>query len=70
MLKKTFLSLIVLLVMAWPSPSHAYLDPATGSMLIQFLLGGIVAVGVTVKLYWEKVRGLWQKKGLKKYSSE
>lgn len=35
---------------------HAYLDPGTGSMLLQVILGGIAAVGVAVKLYWHKLR--------------
>jgi len=35
---------------------HAYLDPGTGSMMLQVILGGIAAVGVAVKLYWHKLR--------------
>lgn len=34
----------------------AYLDPGTGSMLLQVILGGIAAVGVAIKLYWHKLR--------------
>jgi amino acid permease len=34
----------------------AYLDPGTGSMLLQVILGGIAAVGVALKLYWHKLR--------------
>ena len=36
--------------------AEAYLDPGTGSMLLQVILGGIAAVGVAVKLYWHKLR--------------
>lgn len=36
--------------------SEAYLDPGTGSMLLQVILGGIAAVGVAIKLYWHKLR--------------
>jgi hypothetical protein len=36
--------------------THAYLDPGTGSMLLQVILGGIAAVGVAIKLYWHKLR--------------
>ncbi|MBN07608.1 MAG: hypothetical protein CMM45_07240 [Rhodospirillaceae bacterium] len=66
MIKKAIPLLTLLLVMFWPSASQAYLDPATGSMLIQLLVGGAVAIGVTLKMYWEKVRFFWQKKVLKK----
>jgi len=34
----------------------AYLDPGTGSMLLQVILGGIAAVAVAFKLYWHKLR--------------
>jgi hypothetical protein len=34
----------------------AYLDPGTGSMMLQVILGGIAAVGVAIKLYWHKLR--------------
>jgi hypothetical protein len=33
----------------------AYLDPGTGSMLVQLLVGGVAAVGVTVRLYWDRI---------------
>ena len=33
----------------------AYLDPGSGSMLLQALAGGAAAVAVTGKLYWRRV---------------
>jgi hypothetical protein len=33
----------------------AYLDPGSGSMLVQLLVGGIAAAGVALKLYWYKI---------------
>lgn len=33
----------------------AYLDPGTGSIIIQALIGAIVAVGVVMKSSWHKV---------------
>lgn len=38
------------------NPAYAYLDPGTGSMLLQVILGGIAAVGVAIKLFWHKIR--------------
>jgi len=35
---------------------HAYLDPGTGSMVIQVVLGGIVAGLTVMKLYWRRVK--------------
>jgi len=33
----------------------AYLDPGTGSMLVQLLVGGFAAAGVALKLYWRRL---------------
>ena len=36
-------------------PAYAYLDPGTGSALIQGLIAAVAAIGVTVKLYWHRI---------------
>jgi hypothetical protein len=44
----------------------AYLDPGTGSMLLQVILGGIAAIGVAVKIFWHRIKlaiGLGRKSG-------
>lgn len=46
----------LLLAAAVTEPALAYLDPGTGSMLLQVILGGIAAVGVALKLFWHKIR--------------
>jgi hypothetical protein len=33
----------------------AYLDPGSGSMILQIIAGGLAAVAVTAKLYWNRV---------------
>jgi hypothetical protein len=33
----------------------AYLDPGSGSMILQIIAGGLAAVAVTAKLYWGKL---------------
>lgn len=35
-----------------------YLDPGSGSMLLQVLLGGVVGLIVIVKLYWNNILSL------------
>ena len=37
------------------SNAYAYLDPGTGSMILQGFIAGVAVVGVTVKLYWFKL---------------
>ena len=36
--------------------AHAYLDPGSGSLLLQILLGGLAGIGVLAKLYWHRIR--------------
>ncbi len=33
----------------------AYLDPGSGSMILQILAGGLAAVAVAAKLYWGRL---------------
>ena len=33
----------------------AYLDPGSGSMLLQLVLGGAAAVGIGFKMFWRRV---------------
>ena len=47
---------ITVLLLMMLTDAVAYLDPGTGSMLLQVILGGIAAVGVAIKLYWHKLR--------------
>jgi len=34
------------------SDAYAYIDPGSGSMIIQMIIGVLVGVGITVKIYW------------------
>ena len=63
---KKRLSLPLLVAAAWlllEAPVSAYLDPGTGSMLLQILLGGVAAVGVIAKLYRHQVTSVFRRKG-------
>jgi hypothetical protein len=35
--------------------SLGYIDPASGSMLLQILLGGVAAIAVALKMWWRRV---------------
>ena len=37
----------------------AYIDPGSGSMLLQMLLGGIAGVAVAVRMYWHRLRAFF-----------
>jgi hypothetical protein len=34
-----------------------YLDPGTGSMVLQVVLAALLSVGVLLKVFWRKIRG-------------
>ena len=36
--------------------AYAYIDPGTGSMVIQVLIGTLVGLGIAIKVYWYKLK--------------
>ena len=40
-------------------PAYAYLDPGSGSMLLQLLLGGVAALAVILRFYWNRFLSLF-----------
>ena len=36
--------------------AFAYIDPGSGSLVIQMIVGALVGVGVTIKVYWERIK--------------
>jgi len=48
------------------APAYAYLDPGTGSMILQAILGGIAMAGAAISVYWQKVRSFFSKNDSKK----
>ncbi len=53
-----FTCVTVAVALATPTTSAAYLDPASGSILLQVLLGGVAGLGLMVKMFWHRVQGL------------
>ena len=49
-------------LLASSAPAYAYIDPGTGSALIQGLIAAIAALGVTLKLYWHRITGVFRTK--------
>ncbi len=39
--------------------AHAYLDPASGSLLLQLLLGGLAGAALVLKLFWHRILNLF-----------
>jgi len=44
---------------------QAYLDPGSGSFLIQLLIAGLVGAGFIIKAYWKKIKGFFNRSASK-----
>jgi hypothetical protein len=40
-------------------PAHAYIDPGTGSIVIQAVAAGAMAVALTGRLMWRRLKGFF-----------
>ncbi len=54
-------ALIVALIV--PQTAHAYLDPASGSMILQAVVGGVAAAALAFKYYWRRIQGFFGNRG-------
>ena len=46
----------IFLVLVLVNQSYAYIDPGTGSMLVQAVLAAIAAVSVSIGIFWHRIR--------------
>ena len=54
--------ILVVIYFVWMSETRvdAYLDPGSGSMLVQLLLGGVAGAAVIMKLGWERFKYMFR----------
>ena len=60
----------LLLVLAAEARVDAYLDPGSGSMLVQLLLGGVAGAAVIMKLGWERFKDIFRSSKAKQTQAE
>jgi len=48
-------------IISYASPAFAYVDPGTGSMLLQGLIAGIAVFTSFLSIYWQKVKSFFVK---------
>lgn len=58
MSKRWFFVWFFVSLATFSNATFAYLDPASGSMFLQLLLGGVAGLALVVKLYWHKLLSL------------
>ncbi len=64
-MNKAFICFVLLFVWMMETRTDAYLDPGSGSMLVQLLLGGVAGVAVIARLGWQRFRDLFRPAGSK-----
>ncbi len=50
-----FVGVLFMILFVAPETAFAYIDPGTGSVILQVLLGVIAALAVTMRLFWRKI---------------
>ncbi len=50
---------VLALPMLFTNSAYAYIDPGTGSVIIQALLAALVAIGASIGIFWNRVRSLF-----------
>ncbi len=59
LLPKSSLSLLLLALLTfglWPATASAYIDPGTGSFVIQGIIAAVVGAGFAIKVFWHRIK--------------
>ncbi len=61
--RPTWWALLTLYWLLFPPPTYAYIDPGTGSYILQVVIAGLLGVLVSLRIYWARIKTF-----LKEYS--
>ena len=53
--------IVFIFFMLFELNANAYIDPGTGSLVIQAVLAAFLTVGVTVKVFWHQIKEKYRK---------
>jgi hypothetical protein len=59
MTKKNFVLLVIFFGVT--SRCFGYIDPGTGSYLVQILIAVVVGASLGIKIFWNKIKTFWGK---------
>lgn len=48
-------TLVCLTIAVWPTPAQAYIDPGTGSFVVQGIIAAVVGAGFALKVFWKRI---------------
>jgi|TARA_B110000467_G_C18260245_1_gene445881 hypothetical protein len=54
--KWSVVSILLLFEGIFISEAFAYIDPGSGSMVIQMVIAALVGAGIAIKVFWEKLK--------------
>ena len=52
------LALVVVVVVGAPGAALAYIDPGTGSFIVQGIIAAVVGAGLAIKMFWSHIVSL------------
>ena len=66
MKKLNFAFLVVLPLFFFPTKANAYLDPGTGSYVLQLILAFVIGGLYNLMLYWKRIKAYFRRSASKK----
>ena len=57
-----FLFLTVAGVSLFSPKAHAYLDPGSGSLIIQLIVAALIGASMTLKIFWSNITAFFTKR--------
>ncbi|KUO59509.1 MAG: hypothetical protein APF84_19605 [Gracilibacter sp. BRH_c7a] len=55
-------ALVVILITFVSKPAYGYLDPGTGSLILQSIIAAMVAIPFALKMYWNRIQNMFRRK--------
>jgi hypothetical protein len=52
---------VLVLLLGLAKPNYAYIDPGTGSYVIQILIAAFVSISFAVKIFWKRIKAFFLK---------
>ena len=49
---------LAFLIISAPTAS-AYIDPGTGSLIVQIIIAGVLAASVSIKVFWKRIKAFF-----------
>ncbi len=53
-------ALLTLYWLLFPPPTYAYIDPGTGSYVLQVVIAGLLGALVSLRIYWARIKAFFK----------